>query len=53
MMFGCNGNIFEAMCKLFNDIDQADMHYLKLVSIFELSCPSLVKKMTFLFCCCS
>ena len=45
MMFGCNGNIFEAMCKLFKDIDEADMVYLKLVSIVELSCTSLVIKM--------
>ena len=36
MMFGCNGNIFEAMRKLFNDIDDADMRYLKLVSSVEL-----------------
>ena len=47
MMFGCNGNIFEAMCKLLNDIDEADMRYLKLVSIVELSCTSLVIKMIF------
>ena len=53
MMFGCNGNIFEVMCKLFNDIDEADMRYLKLVSIVELLCTSLVIKMIFLFCCCS
>ena len=49
MMFGCNGNILEAMCKLLNDIDEADMRYLKLVSIVELSCTSLVIKMIFYF----
>ena len=49
MMFGCNGNIFEAMCKLLNDIDEADMRYLKLVSIVELSCTSLVIKMIFFY----
>ena len=53
MMFGCHGNIFEAMCKNFNGIDEADMRYLKLVSIVECSCKSLVIKMIFLFCCCS
>ena len=37
MMFGCNGNIFEAMCKFLNDIDEADTRYLKLVSIVELN----------------
>ena len=49
MMFGCNGNIFEAMCKLFNDTDEADMRFLKLVSIVELSCTSLVRKMIFFY----
>ena len=38
---------FETMCKLFNDIDEANMRYLKLVSIVELSCASLVIKMIF------
>ena len=47
MMFGCNGNICEAMCKLLNDIDEADMRFLKLVSIFELLCTSLVMKVIF------
>ena len=47
MMFGCHGNIFEANCILFNDIDEADMRYLKLVSIVELSYTSLVIKMIF------
>ena len=37
MMFGCNDNIFEAMGKLLIDIDEADMRYLKRVSIVELS----------------
>ena len=49
--------LFEAMCKLFNGIDEADMRYLKLVSIVKCSCTSLVKvfgeKDAFLFCCCS
>ena len=47
MMFGCNGNIFEAMCKLFNDINEAGTRYLKFVSIVELLCTSLVIKMIF------
>ena len=47
-MFGCHGNNFEAMCKLFNGIDEADMRYLKLVCIAKCSFTSLVKKMLFI-----
>ena len=49
MRFDCHGNIFEAMCKLFKGIDEADMRYLKLVSIVECLCTSLVIKMIFYF----